>query len=201
MLDLNAKLSTFRKMVWDEEKAKSEEDLYNSTHINSEQIEEKRSNLEKDLKHTLESRKSFSQIRANERISKLEEEQKTNFYSHKEFLLNDMVGEIKNKLEDYTKTEKYKENLKENIENALKELNENPENFTILVKEADKNILSYPNIGIMDDSFIGGFILKAKDGSYQYNRTLLSKIEDNKYEIGRTLYKLFERESFNESKN
>lgn len=201
MLDLNAKLSTFRKMVWDEEKAKSEEDLYNSTHINSEQIEEKRSNLEKDLKYTLESRKSFSQIRANERISKLEEEQKTNFYSHKEFLLNDMVGEIKNKLEDYTKTEKYKESLKENIENALKELNENPENFTILVKEADKNILSYPNIGIMDDSFIGGFILKAKDGSYQYNRTLLSKIEDNKYEIGRTLYKLFERESFNESKN
>ena len=45
MLDLNAKLSTFRKMVWDEEKARSEEQLYNSTNINSQQIEEKKQKL------------------------------------------------------------------------------------------------------------------------------------------------------------
>lgn len=201
MLDLNAKLSTFRKMVWDEEKAKSEKELYNSTHVNSSQIDEKKENLEKDLKKTLESRRSFAQIRGNEKISKLEEEQKTNFYSHKEYLLNDMVSEIKNKLKEYTKTEDYKKSLKENIEKALKNLDEDPSDFTILVKEADKDLLSYPNLGIMDDKYIGGFILKANDGSYQYNRTYLARIEDNKYEIGRTLYKLFERESFNESKN
>ena len=201
MLDLNAKLSTFRKMVWDEEKAKSEKALYDSTQINSSQIDEKKENLEKDLKKTLESRKSFAQIRGNEKISKLEEEQKTNFYSHKEYLLNDMVGEIKNKLEEYTKTEEYKNSLKENIEKALKELNEDPNNFTILVKEADRDLLDYPNLGTMDDRYIGGFILKASDGSYQYNKTYLERIEENQYEIGRTLYKLFERESFNESKN
>ena len=38
MLDINQKLTTFRKMVWDEEKARSNEELYNSTNINSEQI-------------------------------------------------------------------------------------------------------------------------------------------------------------------
>ena len=151
MLDLNAKLSTFRKMVWDEEKAKSEKELYNSTHINSSQIDEKKENLEKDLKKTLESRRSFAQIRGNEKISKLEEEQKTNFYSHKEYLLNDMVSEIKNKLKEYTKTEDYKKSLKENIDKALDDLDEDPSDFTILVKEADKNLLSYPNLGSMDD--------------------------------------------------
>ena len=108
MLDINQKLRTFRTMVWDEEKAKSEKELYNSTHVNSSQIDEKKENLEKDLKKTLESRRSFAQIRGNEKISKLEEEQKTNFYSHKEYLLNDMVSEIKNKLNEYTKTEEYK---------------------------------------------------------------------------------------------
>ncbi|BFL72574.1 MULTISPECIES: V-type ATP synthase subunit E [Anaerococcus] len=201
MLDLNAKLSTFRKMVWDEEKARSEEQLYNSTNINSQQIEEKKQKLEKDLKNTLESRKSFATIRGNERIAKLEEEQKTNFYAHKEFLLNELVGEIKEKLIEYTKTDEYKNSLSTNIEKKLEELNESSDNFEILVRKEDMNLISYPHLGHLDEKYIGGFILKSIDGSYQYNYTYLKKIEEEKYDIGRTLYNLFEKESFNESNN
>ncbi|MDU2353684.1 MAG: ATPase [Anaerococcus sp.] len=201
MLDLNAKLSTFRKMVWDEEKARSEEQLYNSTNINSQQIEEKKQKLEKDLKNTLESRKSFATIRGNERIAKLEEEQKTNFYAHKEFLLNELVGEIKEKLIEYTKTDEYKNSLSTNIEKKLEELNESSDNFEILVRKEDMNLISYPHLGNLDEKYIGGFILKSIDGSYQYNYTYLKKIEEEKYDIGRTLYNLFEKESFNESNN
>ena len=51
----------------------------------------------------------------------------------------------------------------------------------------------------MEDKNLGGFILKAKDGSYQYNQTYLKKILDRQYDIGKTLYKLFERESQHES--
>ena len=201
MLDLNAKLSTFRKMVWDEEKARSEQQLYNSTNINSQQIEEKKQKLEKDLKNTLESRKSFATIRGNERIAKLEEEQKTNFYAHKEFLLNELVGEIKEKLIEYTKTDEYKNSLSTNIEKKLEELNESSDNFEILVRKEDMNLISYPHLGNLDEKYIGGFILKSIDGSYQYNYTYLKKIEEEKYDIGRTLYNLFEKESFNESNN
>ena len=201
MLDLNATLSTFRKMVWDEEKARSEEQLYNSTNINSQQIEEKKQKLEKDLKNTLESRKSFATIRGNERIAKLEEEQKTNFYAHKEFLLNELVGEIKEKLIEYTKTDEYKNSLSTNIEKKLEELNESSDNFEILVRKEDMNLISYPHLGHLDEKYIGGFILKSIDGSYQYNYTYLKKIEEEKYDIGRTLYNLFEKESFNESNN
>lgn len=201
MLDLNAKLSSFRKMVWDEEKARSEEKLYNSTKVNSEQIEQKRENLEKDLKTTLENRESFAKIRANERIAKLEEEQKTNFYAHKEFLLNELVGEIKSKLIEYTKTQDYKNSLSNKIEAALNELGESADDFIILVKESDRNLVSYPNVENLEDRFLGGFILKAKDGSFQYNQTYLNKIEEKQYEIGRTLYNLFESESYNESNN
>lgn len=201
MLDLNAKLSTFRKMVWDEEKARSEAELYNSTNVNSEQIDEKIESLEKDLKQTLNERESFAKTRGNERLAKLEEEQKTNFYAHKEYLLNELVGEIKDKLIEYTKTDKYKRELPGKIEATLEELKASPSDFDIFVKEEDKDLISYPNVGIMDDKYLGGFILKAKDGSYQYNQTYLNKINEEQYDIGRTLYNLFEREKYNESSN
>ena len=201
MLDINQKLRTFRTMVWDEEKAKSEKELYNSTNINSEQIDEKKSSLEKDLKATLDNRKSFATIRGNEKVSKLEEEQKTNFYAHKEQLLNDLVSEIKKRLAEYTKTEEYKKKLPEEIKKTIGEINENVDDFEVLVKEEDKNLIDYPNIGTLDDKYIGGFILKVKDGSYQYNQTYLKKIEEKQYDIGKTLYNLFESESLNESNN
>lgn len=201
MLDINQKLRTFRTMVWDEEKAKSEKELYNSTNINSDQIYEKKSNLEKDLKATLDNRKSFATIRGNEKVSKLEEEQKTNFYAHKEQLLNDLVGEIKKRLAEYTKTDEYKKKLPEEIKKTIDEINENADDFEVLVKEEDKNLIDYPNIGTLDDKYIGGFILKVKDGSYQYNQTYLKKIEEKQYDIGKTLYNLFESESLNESNN
>ena len=201
MLDLNAKLTSFRKMVWGEAKAKSEDQLYNSTIVNSNQIEEKKEKLEKDLEESLIARRNFAQIRANEKISKLEEEQKTNFYSHKELLLNDLIEEIEEKLENYTKTEEYKDNLKESIDNTINNLKEDPNDYLILVKKSDANYLDYPNLGIMDDKYLGGFILKSTKGNYQYNKTYLKRIKDKKYEIGKTLYKLIERESFNESNN
>lgn len=201
MLDINQKLRTFRTMVWDEEKAISENELYNSTNVNSEQIEDKKASLEKELEKTLDNRKSFATIRGNERVSKLEEEQKTNFYAHKELLLNDLVGEVKAKLLDYTKTDEYKKVLPEQINKALNELGEDTDRFEVLVKESDKNLVNLNNVGTLDDKYIGGFILKAKDGSFQYNQTYLKKIEEKQYDIGKTLYNLFESESFNESNN
>lgn len=201
MLDLNIKLSSFRKMVWDEEKAKSEEELYNSTIINSNQIQEKKEKLEKDLKASLENRKSFATIRGNEKISKLQEEQKTNFYAYKEHLLNELVSEIKEKLVAYTNTDQYKKNLPIEIEKAIRELGENIDDFDILVKKDDQDLISYPNVSTLDDKYLGGFILKAKNGSYQYNQTYLNRLEEKKYDIGRVLYDLFEKESFDESNN
>lgn len=201
MLDLNIKLSSFRKMVWDEEKAKSEEELYNSTIINSNQIQEKKEKLEKDLKASLENRKNFATIRGNEKISKLQEEQKTNFYAYKEHLLNELVSEIKDKLIAYTNTDQYKENLPIEIEKAIGEIGENIEDFDILVKKDDQNLISYKDVSTLDDKYLGGFILKAKNGSYQYNQTYLNRLEEKKYDIGRVLYDLFEKESFDESKN
>lgn len=201
MLDLEAKISSFRKMVWDEEKAKSEEELYNSTIINSNQIQEKKEKLEKDLKASLENRKNFATIRGNEKISKLQEEQKTNFYAYKEHLLNELVSEIKEKLVAYTNTDQYKKNLPIEIENAIRELGENIDDFDILVKKDDQYLISYKDVSTLDDKYLGGFILKAKNGSYQYNQTYLNRLEEKKYDIGRVLYNLFEKESFDESKN
>lgn len=164
-------------------------------------LKKKKEKLEKDLEESLIARRNFAQIRANEKISKLEEEQKTNFYSHKELLLNDLIEEIEEKLENYTKTDEYKYNLKESIDKTIDSLKEDPNDYLILVKKSDANYLDYPNLSYMDDKYLGGFILKSTKGNYQYNKTYLKRIKDKKYEIGKTLYKLIERESFNESNN
>ncbi|MDY3007173.1 hypothetical protein [Anaerococcus porci] len=41
----------------------------------------------------------------------------------------------------------------------------------------------------MDDSKIGGFIIRNKDFTYQYNFSLEKKLDNYKYEIGSEFYK------------
>ena len=65
MLDLEAKISSFRKMVWDEEKEKSEKELYQSTEDNSKLVSDKKAELEKHLEESVKDRQIFAEIRKN----------------------------------------------------------------------------------------------------------------------------------------
>ena len=60
MLDLSAKISSFRKMVWSNEKRKSEKELYDSTDFSSKTLNEIKDNLEKNYKLYIEKRKEFA---------------------------------------------------------------------------------------------------------------------------------------------
>ena len=57
MLDLSAKISSFRKMVWSNEKRKSEKELYDSTDFSSKTLNEIKDNLDKNYKLYIEKRK------------------------------------------------------------------------------------------------------------------------------------------------
>lgn len=201
MLDLEAKISSFRKMVWDEEKEKSENELYNSTEENSKLIEDKKSNLENELETSVRDRKTFAEMRKNENVSKKGFESKNSLYLYKQSLLDDLNNKIIEKLVTYTDSDEYKNNLESNIKKSIEELNLGSEAVIVGVREKDKDLLNFPNVEVIEDDYIGGYIISDLNHEFRYNYTFLNKLKDKKYEVGKKLNQLLESESFNESKN
>ncbi|MDU5148662.1 V-type ATP synthase subunit E family protein [uncultured Anaerococcus sp.] len=201
MLDLEAKISSFRKMVWDEEKEKSENELYSSTEENSKLVEDKKSSLENDLETSVRDRKTFAEMRKNENVSKKEFESKNSLYLYKQYLLDDLNNKIIEKLVTYTDSNEYKNNLESNIKKSIEELNLGSEAVIVGVREKDKDLLNFPNVEVIEDDYIGGYIISDLNHEFRYNYTFLNKLKDKKYEVGKKLNQLLESESFNESKN
>ena len=201
MLDLEAKISSFRKMVWDEEKEKSENELYSSTEENSKLVEDKKSSLENDLETSVRDRKTFAEMRKNENVSKKEFESKNSLYLYKQYLLDDLNNKIIEKLVTYTDSDEYKNNLESNIKKSIEELNLGSDAVIVGVREKDKDLLNFPNVEIIEDDYIGGYIISDLNHEFRYNYTFLNNLKDKKYEVGKKLNQLLESESFNESKN
>lgn len=201
MLDLEAKISSFRKMIWDEEKEKSENELYSSTEENSKLIEDKKINLENDLETSVRDRKTFAEMRKNENVSKKEFESKNSLYLYKQSLLDDLNNKIIEKLVTYTDSDEYKNNLESNIKKSIEELNLGSDAVIVGVREKDKDLLNFPNVEAIEDDYIGGYIISDLNHEFRYNYTFLNKLKDKKYEVGKKLNQLLESESFNESKN
>ena len=201
MLDLEAKISSFRKMVWDEEKEKSENELYSSTEENSKLVEDKKSSLENDLETSVRDRKTFAEMRKNENVSKKEFESKNSLYLYKQSLLDDLNNKIIEKLVTYTDSDEYKDNLESNIKKSIEELNLSSDAVIVGVREKDKDLLNFPNVEIIEDDYIGGYIISDLNHEFRYNYTFLNNLKDKKYEVGKKLNQLLESESFNESKN
>ena len=201
MLDLEAKISSFRKMVWDEEKEKSENELYSSTEENSKLVEDKKKSLENDLETSVRDRKTFAEMRKNENVSKKEFESKNSLYLYKQYLLDDLNNKIIEKLVTYTDSDEYKNNLESNIKKSIEELNLNSDDVIVGVREKDKDLLNFPNVEVIEDDYIGGYIISDLNHEFRYNYTFLNKLKDKKYEVGKKLNQLLESESFNESKN
>ncbi len=201
MLDLEAKISSFRKMVWDEEKAKSEKELYQSTDDNSKLVSDKKAELEKHLEESVKDRQIFAETRKNENVSKKEFESKNDIFLYRQSLLEDLTKRIKENLKNFTNTKDYKDKLNSMVDNSLKELGLSKDEVIVSVLEKDKNLIDFPNVEVLDDEYIGGFIISNLDKDFRYNYTYLNRLKDKKYEVGKKLNQLLESESFNESKN
>ena len=201
MLDIEAKLSSFRKMVWDEEKEKTDQELFQSTEKNSAFLDSKNEIRKEDFEKKVKDRDVFLEIRKNEEISKISEEEKNRFFAYKEELLDDFYEKLIEKLKAYKKTAEYKNNLQKQIEDKIKSLSLNEEEIIVAVVEEDLNLISFKNIETINNSFIGGFMLIDINREFRYNFTFRQKIRENKYELGKKLYQVFESEGSYESSN
>lgn len=201
MLDLEAKLSSFRKMVWDEEKEKTDQELFQSTEKNSSFLDSKNEIRKKDFEKKVKDRDIFLEIRKNEEISKISEEEKNKFFAYKEELLDDFYEKLIEKLKAYKTTDRYKNNLQNMVTDKIKSLSLDEDNIIVAVVEDDLNLIDFKNIETINNSYIGGFMLIDVNKEFRYNFTFRQKIRENKYEFGKKLYQVFESESFNESSN
>lgn len=193
MLDLSAKISSFRKMVWSNEKRKSEKQLYDSTDYSSKTINEIKNNLEKNYNQYIEKREEFAKARKNEKIANISQIKKTSYYKFKQSLLNQLIDEIKEELKTYSNSDEYKKKLVKEANEVYKNLSENNKDLILCVKKSDQNLFDF-NTDIMDDSKIGDFVIKNKDLTYQYDYSLEKKLENYKYEIGSKFYKIISDE-------
>lgn len=201
MLDIEAKLSSFRKMVWDEEKEKTDQELFQSTEKNSLYLDSKNEARKEDYEKRVKDRDVFLEIRKNEEISKISQEEKNRFFAYKEQLLDDFYEKLTNKLKAYRKTSDYKENLQKDIEDKIKSLHLNEDDIIVAVVEDDLDLIGFKHKEKIEKQKIGGFMLIDINKEFRYNFTYRQKIRENKYEFGKKIYQVFESESFNESNN
>ena len=201
MLDIEAKLSSFRKMVWDEEKEKTDQELFQSTEKNSLYLDSKNEARKEDYEKRVKDRDVFLEIRKNEEISKISQEEKNSFFAYKEQLLDDFYEKLTDKLKAYRKTSDYKENLQKDIEDKIKTLHLNEDDIIVAVVEDDLDLIDFKHKEKIEKQNIGGFMLIDINKEFRYNFTYRQKIRENKYEFGKKIYQVFESESFNESNN
>ena len=206
MLDLSVKISSFRKMVWSNEKRKSEKELYESTDTSSKTLNNIKDQLDDNYRKYINKRKEFANSRKNEKIANISQHKKTSYNKFKESLLNQLIEEIKEQLIVYSKSDDYKEKLKTEAVEVCKKLSENNDGLILCVKESDKNLFDFET-EVIDNSKIGGFVIKSKDSTYQYDYSLEKKLDNYKYEIGSKFYKMIsdehekEMEDDNDSNN
>lgn len=201
MLDIEAKLSSFRKMVWDEEKLKTDNELFLSTEKNSSYIDNKNKQRNKEFEENIKDRKNFLKIRKNEEISKIKQEEKNDFYAYREELLDDFYNRLISKLRAYKKTDSYKQSLPAEIKKYMNELDLSEDKIVVCVLEEDLDLIDFKNKQAIDNTYIGGFILKDINNEFRYNFSYKERIRDKKYEFGKKLYQVLESERFNESNN
>lgn len=201
MLDIEAKLSSFRKMVWDEEKLKTDNELFLSTEKNSSYIDNKNKQRNKEFEENIKDRKNFLKIRKNEEISKIKQEEKNDFYAYREELLDDFYNRLISKLRAYKKNDSYKQSLPAEIKKYMNELDLSEDKIVVCVLEEDLDLIDFKNKQAIDNTYIGGFILKDINNEFRYNFSYKERIRDKKYEFGKKLYQVLESERFNESNN
>ncbi|MBP2015100.1 ATPase [Anaerococcus degeneri] len=201
MLDIEAKLSSFRKMVWDEEKEKTDQELFQSSERNSSFLDSKNESRKEDFEKKVKDRDVFLEIRKNEEISKISQDEKNRFFAYKEQLLDDFYEKLTDKLKAYRKTSDYKDKLQKEIEGKIKSLGLNEDEIIVAVVDEDLILIDFKHTESIEKTNIGGFMLIDINKEFRYNFTYRQKIRENKYEFGKKLYQVLESESFNESKN
>lgn len=195
MTTIEDKISLFSKIIYDKVNEEKEEKLkaFNDEaqkKINAERgkIEEFRRNIKREVIKK-------SNIKANEIVAREKLNKQREVLTLKDKLIKDALEEVCQKLEAFVSTEEYKQYFLNTLENTLKGIDAGSYYIILISKDYEKFkgeieaiYNKYPDrkveIKISEEDFMGGIVLKDKEGKFKIDNSIYSKIEESKEIIG-----------------
>ncbi|MCX7903365.1 MAG: hypothetical protein N2486_02530 [Caloramator sp.] len=185
MVTIEEKIRLFTELVYQkiEKENKEEIERFNESFKNL--LEEKKREFEEEFNRKREERIKKANEEAQRIISKARYEQKRMLFRKRDEIFNRFNEDLKVKLEEFTKSNQYKDWLL----NSLKKIFEN-KNYKLILTHKDFELLK-PYIGgykvEFDDGLIGGFILE-DENRMRIDHSLKALMEDKKEKIGQILF-------------
>lgn len=193
MFLLEKKIEIFDKMVYLENKKKCLEKLELEKEHAQQEIENKKKELENSRKEAIERRTELAKNIGEEQVTKIKNDTRVKMLEKEQLLLDDLLGKVAVKLKDFTKTDEYVEFEKNNFKEVLSELSEGTYKVYLLendrIKSFFENVEGYEfKFNTLNESYVGGFIIKDEDENYSIDMSMKSRIDDIRYDVGKLLY-------------
>lgn len=180
MLLLENKYDLFKKITYDKKLSDYEKEL-NSLKT---KLEEDIKNYEEDLKEknrkTLLKDKHKIDVKKNEEVQVIKNKARESILKLREELVDDLSNELINKYKEYVKTDDYINTLKK----ELKEFSENKDNEIYVIQRDLDKIDDDFRYKILDEKYIGGFIVENKKNNTLVDNTIVEFVKDDRNTIG-----------------
>lgn len=185
MEGLEKKLIYFQKIVEQEaieEKRKIEQEVYRKK---EEKMEVEKKRIQKESEQRIEEERCRLEKECKQQISKEVYEQKKELLKKRDEIMTSLLQNISKKLEQFCKSEAYKQHLFSLVESAVK--NFGSEMLTVYFKPEDQPVIdfikkqdAYKKMEWIEDSSIllGGFILKKKGSNRIADETFDEKLRE-----------------------
>ncbi|HHX67876.1 MAG: hypothetical protein WAO56_04335 [Miniphocaeibacter sp.] len=181
MLLLENKYDLFKKITYDKKLNFFNKELEEYNKTLAKNLTSYEEELRKKFDKKLKREKHKLEIKKNEEIELIKNTEKESVLKLREELIEEISKELKEKYREYTRTEKYFENLKRELKDFLGD-----ENNTIFllkddIKRFDSNMERFE---VLDESEIGGFIVLNKKENIIYNNSIKEAIKEDRNTIG-----------------
>lgn len=196
------KLNFFRKVIYERIDKEIEKSQILFEQEKLQKLEEfNKYSKERKANEIAEAKEKFN-FKTMELITKAKHESKQKILSFKETLIDDMISSLKNRFEEFTESEGYKEFFLDLVNKTVHFIQEQPVVIYITEKDLDmygfevNKLLKGRNIDVVstDNPIIGGIIIEDKDKNFRIDNSILCVIEDNKDYISLILMEVLDME-------
>lgn len=195
MILLENKLDIFKRLVFDDEQKKIEEELLALQEQNEAMRQEKLELFEAKKEDILSRKIHRTKAETKELMFQTKREAKEmEQKKHKELFLR-LKKNIQEELVRFSEQPEYREKMKAELHHALAICGEKEVLLSVLEKDAqwtekfikDSNTAVKVQYRVLSNDRIGGFVLSDQNQNYRMDYTLKNRLDQSGYEIGREL--------------
>lgn len=201
----DAKLKLYNQMIYEQELRNAKAETMRLTSENEEQLRRRKEELDATLDESLKRRLATAQMRKQEMISNLDQENMEELLTKREEYLIDLEELVREKAREYMKTKAYEDKLCREISKFLAETDQ--DEMILQVREEDKELVQgcvttagkkvhYETLPAYQ---VGGFVMQDMGRTYAMEDTVTSRMEKHHYEMTKMLFQELELEEGGDS--